>query len=252
MALIWKKQLGKTCYEVRKAGNSLRLFTNGLFHSQYNPQHVLSGSVWDLLSIPVLFYPPQSIKRVLLLGVGGGAVVQQLRVLCEPKRIVGVELDPVHLQVTRRFFGVKGKDVELHCANAVDFVGSYRGEKFDLIIDDLFMEKEGEPTRAVEANLKWFRTLNKLLNKDGLLVMNFADRPTLQNCSVLRQIKSKQKIRPAFKKVFSLKVSSCYNHIAVFCKRSVAKGELRKSLKSVKAAQPAIKKIPEFLLKEII
>ena len=72
MALLWSEQDGDSRYEVRSAGNTRRLYTNGVFHSQYNPNNPVTGSVWDLLLLPAFFLPPGRPRRVLVLGVGGG------------------------------------------------------------------------------------------------------------------------------------------------------------------------------------
>jgi len=61
---------------VRSAGYSLRLYTDGVFHTQYNPGNPLTGHIWDLLMLPAFFYEPDTIKRVLVLGVGGVASIQ--------------------------------------------------------------------------------------------------------------------------------------------------------------------------------
>ncbi|MFQ5643422.1 MAG: oxidoreductase, partial [Thiogranum sp.] len=155
MSVLWARSTGGIRYEVRQAGRSLRLYTNGVLHSQYNPGRPLTGSVWDLLFLPAFFYPPGAIRRVLVLGVGGGAVIQQLRRFVQPDLIIGVELNAVHLSVARRFFALKGKGVQLIRANAVDWVQQYRGAPFDMIIDDLFGDADGEPQRAVFADRAW-------------------------------------------------------------------------------------------------
>ena len=70
MAIVWSRSAGGNQYEVRSAGQSIRLYKNGVFHSQWNPNRPLAGGVWDLLFIPALFADRQ-ISRVLVLGVGG-------------------------------------------------------------------------------------------------------------------------------------------------------------------------------------
>ena len=164
MSILWEQEVGSTNYQVRQAGNSLRLYTNGVFHSQYNPGRPLTGSVWDLLFLPAFFYPPGSIRRVLVLGVGGGAVIQQLRRFIQPESIVGVELNATHLYLAKRFFGVRGKDVELVRADAVDWVNQYRGPVFDIVIDDLFGHVDGETQRSVFAGRRWVSSLTRCLS----------------------------------------------------------------------------------------
>ena len=98
MAVIWEQKTTGCHYEVRTAGNSVRLYKDGVFHSQWNDQRPLSNGVWDLLFLPTLFLPEPNIQRVLVLGVGGGAVINQFSRLLSPCNIVGVELDAVHIK----------------------------------------------------------------------------------------------------------------------------------------------------------
>lgn len=173
MAILWEKRAGADHYQVRTAGNTRRLYTNGVFHSQYNPRNPVDGSVWDLLMLPAFFLPQGSIKRVLVLGVGGGAVIKQLEYFLSCEHITGVELNPVHLTIARRYFDVKGRHIELVEADARQWLEDYRGPKFDLIVDDLFGEQDGEPVRVFAADRHWMTALKNRLTGSGVLVMNF-------------------------------------------------------------------------------
>ncbi len=194
MALLWQKQSQGDVIEVRSAGASRRLYSNGVFHSQYNPNHRVSGGVWDLLLLPAFGLPQGQIQRVLVLGVGGGAVIRMLQHFLRPRQIIGVDLSSVHLQVARRFFGVKsggGTEIDLVCDDARHWLqqantqnqGQNRsqnhGQAFDLIIDDLFSHVEGEACRAIAADADWLRLLCAQLSANGVLVMNFESRAEL-------------------------------------------------------------------------
>ncbi len=187
MALIWFRQKGEDRYEVRRAGNSLRLFTNGVFHSQYNPQDPVTGSVWDLLLMPAFALPEGRPARVLLLGVGGGAVVRQLNRFLSPDLIVGIELNPVHLQVARELFGASAPNVSLLEADARAWLAHYRGPAFDLVIDDLFGHVDGEAERAIVADEAWCRQLWSLVSPSGVLVMNFESEAQLREAALCRE-----------------------------------------------------------------
>jgi len=130
----------------------VRLYKNKVFHSQWNDTRPLSGGVWDLLFLPSLFLPADSVKRILLLGVGGGAVIRQYLSFLTVEEVVGVELDPLHIKIARDYFGVNQPNVVLLQADAIEWVTSYRGPKFDVVIEDLFTEKEGEPVRVADAS----------------------------------------------------------------------------------------------------
>ena len=176
MALLWSHREDGSLYQVRAAGSSRRLYTDGVLHTQYNPRRIATGSVWDLLWLPVFFGPAPRVERALVLGVGAGAVIRQLDTLFQPREIVGVENNPVHLQVAREFFGVTAKMAALHLSDASEFVYRYRGVGFDLVIDDLFSASGGIPRRAVLCDHHWMKQLVRHLADDGVLCVNFADR----------------------------------------------------------------------------
>lgn len=231
MATLWQRSIKGRTYEVRSAGHSLRLYTGGVFHTQFNPERLLSGGVWDLLALPALLHPEQSIRRVLVLGVGGGAAIHLVQALVKPESLVGVELNPVHVQIMNRFFGFKGqglkglgKGVEIVVADAISFVRNYRGEKFDLVIDDLFFEADGEPQRAIEADASWLKSLLACLQPRGLLVMNFVDK---------KDFKRAASLKAPWRSVFALTLPAYENCVGVFSRRLCDGGEIRRRLETL-------------------
>jgi len=229
MALLWETRRNGTHYEVRTAGASRRLFTNGVFHSQYNPNNPVTGNVWDLILLPVFFYPPDSIKRILMLGVGGGAVIQQLNYFIQPEEIVGIEYDPVHIDIARRFFGVKQDNVTLHHSDAVEWLQNYDGPRFDMIIDDLFGEVDGEPSRAVEATNQWARKLFSNVNRDGMVVSNFISPKELKGSAYIQDRLLQNRISSRFI------LSNPYyeNAIGAFLGINTSSKQLRERLRSI-------------------
>lgn len=172
MTVLWERRVQQTHYQVRRAGGSIRLYSNGVFHSQWNPKRSSAHSVWDLLSAPLsLVAAPE--PRVLMLGVGGGAVINHSVELVPDAYIVGVERDPVHLEIARRWFGVRSR---LCLADAVEWVRSYRGPPFDYLVDDLFGHVDGEAARVVPVGHAWLRRLKGLLAPHGVMVINHADK----------------------------------------------------------------------------
>lgn len=172
MTLLWEHQTADTHYSVRRSGASIRLYSNRVFHSQWNPDRPFAGGVWDCLSLPVLYRPVERTRRVLLLGVGGGAVIRQLQCLCNFTELLAVEIDAQHLTVAEKWFGIDDERVELIHDNAIDWLANHDGEPFDLIIDDLFGHSEGEPLRACALTTHWVEQLQQNLCAGGLLVVN--------------------------------------------------------------------------------
>ena len=231
MAVIWRKKHAGSTYEIRAAGRSRRLYTNGVFHTQYNPARVVTGGIWDLLMIPAFFKPVEEVRRVLVLGVGGGSVIRQLNRFVSPEHIIGVELNPVHLYVARKYFGVDHSEAELIEADAVSWLNNYDGPPFDLIIDDLFSEEDGEPVRAVAADHKWLSVITRNLNSRGMLVMNFISGKTLKSCALFSEKRNR-----AYRAAFQISMPIYDNAIGIFLAFNATSTDLRMNLK----AQPKL------------
>jgi spermidine synthase len=175
MALIWSKTIDDKLYEVRSAGRARRLYTDGVLHSAFHPDKSLTGSIWDLLLLPALFHPLGHFQRVLVLGAGAGSILHLLNRYLQPKSIVAIDCDEVHLMVAKRFFNVSYKNVELIQADAIAWVQNYTGDPFDLIIEDLFIEDNGVPVRLMHDDVSWLDCLLRLLTEKGLLIINHGD-----------------------------------------------------------------------------
>ncbi len=201
MAIVWQKTHRGNTYEVRKAGNSLRLYTDGVFHSQWNASRPLAGHLWDLLFLPALFHKRVwTLDNCILLGLGGGAVVNIFNTFTRVKNITAVDLDPIHIKLAKRFFIENNKNVSLVENDARVFLENYSMHsreyaagtltksagsgknpyKTDIIIDDLFCgidsggdSSRREAVRAVEVDAAWLSMLSDSLHSDGILVTNF-------------------------------------------------------------------------------
>ena len=226
MAVLWQKCVQDTQYEVRTAGHTRRLYTDGVFHSQYNPERPLTHGVWDLLMLPALYYPVGKIRRVLVLGVGGGAVIQLLHHFVEPDDVVGIELDPVHLNIAKRFFGINPKVASLHQADAIQWLRKYKGPGFDMIIDDLFMENDGEPQRVVPLDISWCSLLHKHVTQDGVVVVNSMSAIELRESAFL----SNSRLAKQYPTKIQLSLPIYENAIGAFFKTETSGKELNHRL----------------------
>jgi spermidine synthase len=184
MAILWQETRDGTLYQVRSAGKTLRLYTDNVLHSQYNPDKKLTGSVWDLLFLPALAKKTEKPLRVLVLGVGGGAVIHMLNEFLACEKIIGIELNPTHIEIAKNFFSLSSENIELIEADAICWVENSK-EKFDIIIDDLFYEEDDEPVKVAVPNATWFYNLYSLLRPCGLIIMNFVARHTAMTAAPL-------------------------------------------------------------------
>lgn len=233
MAIIWSRERDGVRYEVRAAGGTRRLYTDGVFHSSYNPARPITGGVWDMLMMPAFFYPAGKIRRVLLLGVGGGTVIRQLREFVRPREIVAVDLSPEHLFVARGYFGAAGEDVRLVEADARDWLRQDRMH-YDLVIDDLFSGSGGEPARAIDADAAWCRRLASRLTRTGAVAINCISPAELKRTGFLQDTK----LRDRFRSRFQLRAERDQNAVGIFLPHLAEAAELRRNLVAVPGLNP--------------
>lgn len=169
-SILERREIDGRTYEVSRRGRLLCLTTDGILHTAYDAKNPISGRVWDLLALPGI---TSGARRVLVLGVGGGAVIQQLLAFGAPARIDAVDLDATHLELARTHFGLDDPRVKLHHADAREFVHKSRAE-YDYVLDDVFGEVDGEPERAIAFDAEWAAMLGARVAKGGVLVVNNA------------------------------------------------------------------------------
>lgn len=226
MAIIWQETCEGTHYQVRSAGKTIRLYTDNVLHSQYNSSKKITGSVWDLLFLPALCLAQNKPLRVLVLGVGGGAVMHMMNEFFNCEKITGLELNPMHIKIAHQYFALNSHSFELIETDAIEWVENYSGEKFDVIIDDLFYEEAGEPIKVATPNATWFYHLYSQLKPQGMVIMNFVGRHSAMQAAPLHD-ESVQNLLP-----FGLHLTTPFydNHVLAFSSQPLHSRVLRKSI----------------------
>ena len=88
-------------------------------------------------------YQPQP-RRVLIVGLGGGAMVRFLAHHAPDVRVDAVEIDPVVVRLADQYFGVRsGGNVRVITADALAFVEAI-AEPYDVIFMDAFLRPSGD------------------------------------------------------------------------------------------------------------
>jgi hypothetical protein len=159
--------------EIRRAGRTRRLYVGGVLASQWNPGRTLAGGYWDALATAA-FLSPARCETALVLGLGGGAVVHVLRGTARPRRIVGVEADERVLHAAAEAFPLAGEDLVVEVGDAVDRA-LRPGERFDLVVDDLYEMAECRADRPAVEGERWFRALARRTSPRGVVAVNFVD-----------------------------------------------------------------------------
>jgi hypothetical protein len=222
VALLWQQESDGTRYEVRSHGATRRLLTDGVFHSAWNPRTGLTGRAWDLL-LAAAFAAPRKPQSILVLGAGAGTVLLQYRRFVDPAVLVAVDRDPLHLEIGRRYFGLREAGAEVFLADARDWVAGYGGPPFDLVVEDLYAHRAGEPERAVPVDRAWAAKLSRLVAPGGTLGANFISPRELRACALLQVPAS----RRGYASGYMLQGPRDDNAVAVLCRQHTTPAAMR-------------------------
>jgi spermidine synthase len=127
-------------------------------------------------------YQPQP-RRVLIVGLGGGAMVRFLTHHEPQVHIDVVEIDPAVVRLADEYFGVRsGGNVRVHTADAATFVES-TAERYDVILMDAFLRPSGEtdPT-GVPTGLKtqaFLASVRRALAPGGVVAFNVNEHASM-------------------------------------------------------------------------
>ncbi|OGG15186.1 hypothetical protein A2773_04850 [Candidatus Gottesmanbacteria bacterium RIFCSPHIGHO2_01_FULL_39_10] len=141
----------------------------------------LVKDIWEktLNKLPI----DKLLNNVLVLGVGGGTVIQILKKRHPYISITGIEIDPKMLDLAKKYFGLSETErICLIIADAIHWVSNYYyqnnlySSKFDLILVDLFIGKKIPSEFEGE---KFLSNLKGLLNPQGVVIINLLkDNPS--------------------------------------------------------------------------
>jgi spermidine synthase len=121
-----------------------------------------------------LFRPAQ--EKVLIVGLGGGAMVHFLRHYDPKVHTEVVEIDPVIVKIADRYFGARtGEGVNIVTADGMEHLKATQ-LRYDVIYMDAFLkpsrstDETGVPLRL--KTLQFYKDVQKKLTPEGLVVFN--------------------------------------------------------------------------------
>ncbi|MCL2740951.1 MAG: fused MFS/spermidine synthase [Oscillospiraceae bacterium] len=172
---FWEKGLvyeGESLYnyvQVKKSGETVLLSTNVAFgvQSAYRKGSVLSGFYYDYALASLLMSAPiargyeahldggtcgdgacghrdDSLgcgggARILILGLGSGTYAKECRYFLPDSEIVGVEIDPLIIEVARLHFDLRDDEVEVHEGDGRIWLEA-NGGPFDVVMLDAYQD----------------------------------------------------------------------------------------------------------------
>jgi hypothetical protein len=134
--------------------------------SVYHEDDIFTYGIWDYFLAPLLFRPES--ERVLIVGFAGGSVARQYLALSNAS-IIGVEIDPLVIQLGKEFFGVSESErLEVVAADGRTFM-TLNEDQFDIIVLDAF----NPPTIPFHlATKEFFQLAMSRLRPGGLIAVN--------------------------------------------------------------------------------
>ncbi len=111
------------------------------------------------------------VKTILVLGLGGGTVIELLAKRYPTANITAVDIDPAMIAIAKEYFGIdKIPNVRLVRADAKQFVERAKKDAYDLVIVDLFIGRE--IPGFVESE-QFYRSLKEVRTPDGVIILNY-------------------------------------------------------------------------------
>ena len=122
-------------------------------------------------------------RRVLIVGLGGGAMVRFMTHHEPQVHVDAVEIDPAVVRLADQYFDVRsGGNVRVHAADAVAFVES-TADQYDLILMDAFLRPSSDTdTTGVPTRLKTLAFLGRLkraLAPGGVVAFNVNEHTSM-------------------------------------------------------------------------
>ncbi len=110
-----------------------------------------------------------TIQNALILGLGGGTNAQVLREFWPKAKVSGVDIDPVMVELGKKYLGLKG--VETTIQDAFEFTAeALKGtQKYDLILVDIYL---GDTFPEKFESDVFVKMVKKLLLPGGMVVFN--------------------------------------------------------------------------------
>ncbi len=106
--------------------------------------------------------------RVLILGLGGGTTAKIITKRFGPIAIDGVDIDPLMIELGKKYFDMNDSNLKIHVGDAIDFVKKAR-YKYNLICLDVFVA--GSIPSKIETK-EFISSVKNILVQEGVCTIN--------------------------------------------------------------------------------
>ncbi len=149
---------------VREWGG-LKLLVNG---SRQSGPYI--RKLWEKAFNQFRLHDVVGVKRILVLGLGGGTVIELLAKRYPTAAVTAVDIDSTMISIAKQYFGIgKLPNVRLIQADAKAFVTKTM-KPFDLIVIDLFF---GRNIPTFVETKQFYQTIKRVLRDKGTVILNY-------------------------------------------------------------------------------
>jgi spermidine synthase len=208
--------------EIWRSANQCEFRVAGAIHAWWHVWKLLTGLAWDNLAAGTMLHPAGPPKSVLMLGLAGGTTLRILRHLLPECRLVAVDIDPRIVDLARKHMHLEETRVEIHIADAYEWMNSCT-DRFDVIIDDVYLAGNEDVYRPGGGNRQHLRTLSSLLNPEGIFLTNLVTGQGHRKT----QIETRRAFREHFAEVRSVTTYESMNETLVGGTRLLPPASLR-------------------------
>lgn len=174
----------------------------------------LSCEYYIFLNLAVALLPPTA--NIMIVGLGGGVLVNYIHHCFEKVRITSVEIDPAVCEVATQYFGLEPSPmIDIHITDGIEFIlkEAKRGARYDMVLFDVDNKDTSlglscPPRRFLEDDI--LEAVLQLIGEESLFMVNLVCRAT----DLHDQITAK--LQETFSSVASLPMKHDVNEI-LFC-----------------------------------
>lgn len=134
------------------------------------------------LFLSYLFRPKQ--EKVLIVGLGGGAMIHFLKQYDPKVKVDVVEIDPVIVNIAEKYFGIRGGgNVNIITTDGFEYLKNTE-TRYDVVYMDAFLkpsrdtDNTGVPLRL--KTLRFYKEIQKKLTPNGLVAFNLNPHATIE------------------------------------------------------------------------
>ncbi len=165
--ILWEgKSPNSGKIKVTEGGGIRRLVVDGLTQSRSLSKDGKTSFYWDsfLENLP----PLTKEAKILILGLGAGTTAKIFTDKFGPITIHGVEIDPLIVELGKKYFYLREPNIKIFVEDAGKFVSKTR-DNYNVVCVDLF---HGDKTPQFITSKEFLETVKERLFQNGVIIVN--------------------------------------------------------------------------------